>query len=256
MKTLNPTHHVQPARPTGGSAHQNRHPMILKDRIKHALFVLCASFCIGVIGFLYFVFSIPEQPSSFPEPIDGIVVLTGDSMRISSALHLFRQGGAKRLLVSGVHQRTDHQTISKHMPEFTNLFECCVDLGQTARNTVGNAHETWRWARKNGFKRLIIVTSNYHMPRSLAEFNHVMPDMEFIPYPVLSKNFKNGNWWMSSSATRTMIVEYLKFLVSAVQRITFIHMDMLRSDIQERIDRESIAMKSFEQKAGTEHALA
>ena len=55
------------------------------------------------------------------------------------------------------------------------LFNCCVDLGYEALDTVGNADETRTWARSNGYTRLIVVTSRYHMPRSLAELALAMP---------------------------------------------------------------------------------
>ena len=50
--------------------------------------------------------------------------------------------------------------------------------------TRSNAAETRRWARERGFKSLIVVTSNYHMPRAIAEMSHAMPDVTLIPFAV------------------------------------------------------------------------
>ena len=64
------------------------------------------------------------------------------------------------------------------------MFECCVDIGYEAQDTPGNADETMHWAADQGFSKLIIVTSSYHMPRSLTELGRVMPDVRLVPYPV------------------------------------------------------------------------
>ena len=52
---------------------------------------------------------------------------------------------------------------------------CCVDLDYSAINTEGNAIETKRWAHRRGIRSLIVVTSNYHMPRAMAELRASFP---------------------------------------------------------------------------------
>ncbi len=41
-----------------------------------------------------------------------------------------------------------------------------------------------QWIRAHGYKTVILVTNNYHMPRSLAEIRRLDRDTEFLPYPV------------------------------------------------------------------------
>ena len=40
--------------------------------------------------------------------------------------------------------------------------------------------------RSRGFRSLIVVTSNYHMPRALAEIAHQLPDVALVPFPVVT----------------------------------------------------------------------
>jgi len=63
----------------------------------------------------------------------------------------------------------------RRVPEHQRWFECCVDLDYTAVNTIGNAVETRRWALNHGFHSLVVVTSNYHMPRAMLELSHQLP---------------------------------------------------------------------------------
>jgi hypothetical protein len=96
----------------------------------------------------------------------------------------------------------------------TKLFER-VDVGYVALDTSGNADETKAWATAHGFSRLIIVTSSYHMPRSLTEFGRAMPDVILVPSAVLPR--KSKYWWADISKARVIFSEYVKFLPSATR---------------------------------------
>ncbi|WP_165820018.1 YdcF family protein [Microvirga sp. KLBC 81] len=171
-----------------------------------------AAFClIGLLGFLAFVYSIDriEQP---PETrADGIVAMTGGAQRIGDAIDLLAKGYAKRLLISGVNEKTNRDQISRLNPGQRQLFDCCVDLDYRARNTIGNAIETRRWAEANGFNTIIVVTSNYHMPRMLVELDHALPNLQKIPYPVAA-TIDPHEWWRNPATAKILVTEYLKFL--------------------------------------------
>ncbi|GAB5038590.1 hypothetical protein BHOIPH791_06520 [Bartonella henselae] len=64
------------------------------------------------------------------------------------------------------------------------LFACCVDIGHKAINTKGNAEESAVWIKKHHYKTVYIVTHDYHMWRSMRELKYLMPDINFIAYPV------------------------------------------------------------------------
>ncbi len=109
------------------------------------------------------------------------MVLTGGSSRVADALELLANGFGKRLLISGVHPTNGAANISRTLPDSQRLLDCCVDLDRSAVNTRSNAVETKRWVHERGFKSLIVVTSNYHMPRAIVEMSHEMPDIEADP---------------------------------------------------------------------------
>jgi uncharacterized SAM-binding protein YcdF (DUF218 family) len=119
------------------------------------------------------------------------------------------------MLISGVFRRTGKKALLEisGLPE--DKFDCCVDVGYNALDTVGNANETRAWAASRGYESLIVVTASYHMPRSLAELSLAMPGTELIPHPVVPNNFPPSRWWLHASVTRTLISEYFKFLPTA-----------------------------------------
>jgi uncharacterized SAM-binding protein YcdF (DUF218 family) len=190
-------------------------------RLGRAAFGLAAALCLlalaGLGGFLGFVFSLDRVERDPPGRADGIVALTGGAQRIGDAIELLARGYAGRLLITGVNERTRREEIARLSPGQRRLVECCVDLDYRARNTVGNAEETRRWARENGFRSLIVVTSNYHMPRSMAELEAALPEVRKVPHPVVTPAVDPAGWWASLSATRLLAGEYAKYVMVAIR---------------------------------------
>jgi len=167
------------------------------------------------IGFVHFAVGIADLREPQPAaPADAIVALTGGADRITDAVELLYEGRARRLLISGVHPSTTRATLAAMVPDREDLFDCCVDLGHEALTTVGNAKEARNWARINGFSSLIVVTSSYHLPRSLNEIGRELPEATLIPYPVFTERVHLQKWWRSPGTTRLLLAEYTKYLMS------------------------------------------
>ena len=189
-----------------------------------ALFAIVgAALLLLVAGFLWFVAHLPVIETVPNRKADGIVVLTGYAARINDGLELLASGQGRRLLITGVHPTTRPGEISRLMPEHQRWFTCCVDLDHSAVNTIGNAIETRRWVKDRDFQSLIVVTSNFHMPRAMAELKHRLPDTALVPFPVVSDRVRVESWWSSPSSARLLFSEYLKYIVAMVRmRLDFV----------------------------------
>ena len=164
-----------------------------------------------VIGFFIFTGNLQRsQPE--PRTADGIAVLTGGVARIDEAMKLLTQQKAKRLLITGVNRTTSTEALKQLASQGDQLFSCCVDIDKEARNTIDNATETSQWVARNHYTSIIVVTSNYHMPRALAELARVMPGVTLIPYAVVDNNVHLDRWWTYPGTTKLLISEYLKYL--------------------------------------------
>ncbi len=170
-----------------------------------------------VLGFLLFASVATRSAPEVTRAADAIVVLTGGSQRIGEAARLLRARRAKRLLISGVNRKTSEAAIRRVAQIDRTLFDCCVTLGYGARNTRGNAVEARDWQRRHKFRSLIVVTSAYHMPRSLTELALKMPDVELIAHPVVPAQFKAAPWWLHAANAKLLAREYVKFLPSAAK---------------------------------------
>ncbi|MBY4609041.1 YdcF family protein [Rhizobium sp. 9T] len=171
-------------------------------------------------GFLRFADSVTTLKPPVEPKADAIVVLTGGYQRIDQAVELLQKGAGRRLLISGVHPTTTPAQIRKMTQGSADLFSCCVDIGHDAIDTIGNAEETSNWIHAKGYRSVLVVTNNYHMPRTLAELSYVDPDIEFIPYPVVNSDLKTRNWFTDPNAMRVMLAEYLKVLLAGARNIT------------------------------------
>jgi uncharacterized SAM-binding protein YcdF (DUF218 family) len=178
---------------------------------------IALAFVAAAAGFVAFLSHLRGAETVPDRKADGIVVLTGGSSRVSDAMELLAAGYGRRLLISGVHPTSRASDISRTLPENQSFMTCCVDLDRTALSTRGNAAEARRWAEGRRFKSLIVVTSNYHMPRALVEFSHAMPQMTLIPFAVVGDKWREEPWWTSGSTLRLLLSEYVKYVAAEVR---------------------------------------
>ena len=175
---------------------------------------------VGIVALIWLVglFAFADRVRGFtpaPEPAraDGIVALTGPSAeRVNAAIRLLEQDKGERVLISGVNREVRRQELRELTPGSNRLFNCCVDLGFEAETTNGNAQEIAAWARAKGYDSLIVVTSDYHMPRSLLELRSAAPGLELTPYAVSTPSLDNSRWWRAAETARRMTLEYVKYL--------------------------------------------
>jgi uncharacterized SAM-binding protein YcdF (DUF218 family) len=175
------------------------------------LLVVIALWTVGLLAFASRVADSTTPPD--PPISDGVVALTGASTaRLTAAVHLLETGKAQRVLISGVNQKASRADIRGVTKATRRYYDCCVDLGFRATDTVGNAREAAAWARARGYRSLIVVTSDFHIPRAMLELRAAMPDLRLKPYPVKSEEVDADHWWRTGDGARRMVVEYCKYL--------------------------------------------
>jgi uncharacterized SAM-binding protein YcdF (DUF218 family) len=171
----------------------------MRKMLKMALALL--ALWAGGLGWFSVHLPQPEKATTQVTATDGIVVLTGGPGRIERGLKLLELKRARRLLISGANPDTTAKEIAALTRKPDRLFDCCVDIGYDAGNTIGNAREAALWVRDNKFTSVRIVTSRYHLPRSLLEFQASLPTSVII-----------GDAVADSSSKTEFLREYNKYL--------------------------------------------
>jgi uncharacterized SAM-binding protein YcdF (DUF218 family) len=186
---------------------------LLRTLRRIALLVLAVA-VIWLAGLAWFVGSGLMQRPDASAKTDAIVVLTGGRLRLEAGLELLAAGKAKKLFISGVNQHVDRDELLHMLGPVPENAACCIVIGHSASDTFGNARETAEWMHGEGYRSLRLVTSWYHMQRSLLEFGRAMPQAWIIPHPVYAHHVDPQRWWNRHGAPLLVLGEYDKYLVT------------------------------------------
>jgi uncharacterized SAM-binding protein YcdF (DUF218 family) len=171
---------------------------------------------LGAIGYVAGLFLFVDNvrtAHAHPHRADAIVALTGGESRLDRAAALLERGLGKRLLITGVDLSASKSDL-KRLAHGRRNFVGGADRGFAAADTGGMAREPAGWAAAHDYKSLIVVTANYHMPRTMTEFSAAMPDIALQPYPVRPEDIDFVHWWRDLHTLKLLNSEYAKFLAS------------------------------------------
>ncbi|MBT5072968.1 MAG: YdcF family protein [Kordiimonadaceae bacterium] len=164
-------------------------------------------------GYFWYMSELASKQNTNVEKTDAIVVLTGGQNRLNVAVKLLEEQFAEKLYISGVDEKVTRGELLNLLGSSEDLAYCCIESGNEAADTVGNAIETMQWVAKNNIESLRVVTSLDHMPRAMVEFRRYMPEISFIEHPV-------GNWRTQSYNYFNLSQEYSKYIISLLRART------------------------------------
>ena len=194
---------------------------ILKLLFIFFIFFILVIFIIQLFFFKEKVVSIQKYNNKIKS---NIVILTGGTNRIKDGLKIINkfdksQKNNFKILVSGTGKGFTKNSLIKQIgPNFNpKLIECCIYLDSVSKNTLTNAIETSKWAKRNDIQEFILITSNYHMPRAILEFKNIMPNHKIYTFPITPKKH-NVKKWMGSYETFSLIFkEFCKYIISSLR---------------------------------------
>ncbi len=161
-------------------------------------------------GLIWFITQIPKIQAEIPKTPDAaIIVLTGGAGRLEYGLQLLAQHKGSTMFVSGVGEKVTVSDIVKQAPDAIEktINEAEIAIGHQAENTIGNAQEIRKWLKSSHYKNIILVTTNYHMPRSILEISTALPSVHIIPAPVIA------------SDNELLFSEYHKYIASKLRHL-------------------------------------
>lgn len=183
--------------------------------LRHLNRLLFTALLLYAVAGIVYVWDIRHYPPlDRNEQADGIVILTGGEERVDKGLKALQDGLAKRALVSGVHKDVKLRELLAlhHVPK--NLSDR-IDLGFGAIDTAGNAQETAKWVQQQNMHSVILVTSNYHMPRALLHVRAVLPpDVTVYPLAVAPAMLDRDTWYQKPKAWGLLFLAYNKYLLT------------------------------------------
>lgn len=179
-------------------------------RVLATVLILALIWGVGLVAFGQRVARM--TPTREPPVADAVVALTGASdLRLETAVWLLERGKGRHLFISGVNKVATPEEVMKVIGAPRSL-QGRIKLGYSALDTIGNAGEITAWARSRHYRRLIVVTSDYHMPRTLLLLHAAMPEATLTPYPLVTSLVDARHWWRRSGDARRLTIEYCKYL--------------------------------------------
>ncbi|GEM_PF-1546245 len=192
------------------------------------MMLLLLAATLWMVGFIWFIGEVPRQSlhtTQTKEKLDVGIVLTGAQGRIVHGLIKLYEGQVPQLFITGVNKNVSDKQLFANTgnPLGSRLYERFKEkifLGRDARSTRGNALETKKFLEgKTRTETLMLITTNYHMPRSLHEFRRVLPrNYIIIAEPVFSPKFP-ADWWRNKDSALLLVSEYHKLVISYVAKL-------------------------------------
>lgn len=193
--------------------------LLFRCRFCRTIFLLAIFWVMGFIGYIN---QSPRHDNFLPTTrFQSGVILTGGPgfRRIEQGISLLLNNQVERLLISGVDPSVSLSAIltpvaSTLSGENINWLSCCIDLGYEARDTIGNAKETKYWVEQHGYQELVIITSDYHLLRSMTELHAALPQTKLYYSSVPSDFLKSvDEGKINVKYLWKLIEEYNKFLL-------------------------------------------
>lgn len=191
--------------------------MINSKRIYLLIAIIFVLFMAWAAGFLLFDNAINKYAADKYRKTDAVVVLTGGRNRIAESIRLLNDNLAEKLFISGVSEKVSIKDIENKAGVHIDSPDK-VELGYKAHDTIGNALEIKEWIENNNITSVRLVTSNYHLPRSMVELNALDLPLEILPHPVYSDSIAK-RWYMSWGTFKFMAEEYNKFLAAWLRNL-------------------------------------
>jgi uncharacterized SAM-binding protein YcdF (DUF218 family) len=166
-----------------------------------------------------------------PAASDVIVILGDDNYdgdRATRAAELFKAGWAPRIIASGRYLRPyasiaeleEHDLVDRGVPA-----SAVIPLAHRAENTREEALVIAQFVSSRGWKRILLVTSNYHTRRSLYICERTFPPgtvLRVVPAP--DSEYDPDNWWRTRQGVKIFAHEFVGMCVAL--------WEMRHSDVQ------------------------
>jgi uncharacterized SAM-binding protein YcdF (DUF218 family) len=190
--------------------------------------VLFLVFFLGLLFIVYLVrypilrlagnFWVVDEP---PRPADAIIVLGDDNYlgeRAARATEIFKAGWAPRIVASGrvlrpyagVAELIEHDLKDRGVP-----VTAIVRFNHNTGSTREEAAALSEFVVSHGWKRILVVTSNYHTRRSRYIYERTMPaGTELRLIAAHDSNYDPNGWWRTRDGLKLFFRETLAQIVA------------------------------------------
>src|ERR1700678_2805854 len=163
-------------------------------------------------------FWVVDEP---PETSDVIVLLSGDNddaERATRAASLFKSGMAPRVLATGRALRsyaTTTDLMKRDLVEHGVAADAIVPFTHKADDTRDEATAVCEFVASHGWKKILLVTSNYHTRRAQYIYEHALPSSDqLLTVAAPDSDYDPNYWWKTRTGVKIFFHELGGYLVA------------------------------------------
>jgi uncharacterized SAM-binding protein YcdF (DUF218 family) len=154
-----------------------------------------------------------------PQKADVVLVLAGDAWghRILKGAELAREGYAPKVLVSGPDGEYGNHECDLAIPfavKHGYPESYFVHVEHDARSTRTEAEAVLRVIRQQGYKSILLVTSDYHTRRSGNIFHRLAPDLKITVVAAADQFYRPNGWWHNREGQKIFLTEWEKTIAN------------------------------------------
>jgi uncharacterized SAM-binding protein YcdF (DUF218 family) len=164
------------------------------------------------------------------QPSSAIIQLSGDDYnadRAARAAQLYKAGWAPVIVASGSQIRpylSEADLEERDLEADGVPASAIIPYRQYDLYTLQEARDLLALCRRRNWRRVIVVTSNYHTRRSRYIFRSVFPpSIEVRVMPANDTGFKPDAWWKTRLGIKTLVREYAALVVAFLQLHNIFH---------------------------------
>jgi uncharacterized SAM-binding protein YcdF (DUF218 family) len=135
-----------------------------------------------------------EEPSG--EVADAVLVLTGGENRIAEGYRAWKEGKGRELFILGAGREAKLSNILPGGSEVSPDSLPRIHIEGWSKNTLENAFSAKSAVVSRTYRKVILVTSDYHVPRAYLAVRTILPASVTISViPVKSDWRRRGAWY-------------------------------------------------------------
>lgn len=187
-----------------------------------AVFVGLTVLIVGISWFLApdNLMSCGDSPSDVAgcEKADVIIAVSGGdtAARTQEAITLYEHGWAPRLIFSGAaldKSGPSNAAVMRQQAINQGVPASAITIEQQSETTEQNAAKTSSILESKDTKSAVVVTSAYHMKRTMMEFRKKAPNIAFRAHPVTADDQWSVWWWTTPYGWYLAVSELVKITI-------------------------------------------
>lgn len=146
-----------------------------------------------VAGSVWPHFEGSRLPRAGDAPSDAVIVLAGGENRVAAGVRAWREGKARQLFIVGAGPLTTLESIVPGYESIGDSDRRKIHIENWSETTLENAFSVKGVVSEHGIRTMVLVTSDYHLPRAHLALADALPGSVRVTVLPVTSEWKGNN---------------------------------------------------------------